>query len=223
LVSNYAELMWRLLPAVRKRKSPAESRLYGLLEAIGAVLDALRTAILTARLRRYALVGSPDDTYYGSPARSADLEMHALDRGLRRLPSESDSELLERIATLPYRNRFLGTKMGMKYLIEEIHSLRCEQIVEYYADDQAWLILNRDDQAGEVETNISHLFNLGESEANEGYRQTRIYSRSDLSQAFHFWVSVSNPRCINYDPDVVIQAVNAAKPAHSRAVVHFQG
>ena len=223
MASRSAELMWRLLPAVRKRQSPSESRLFGFLDAVGTVLDELRSAILTARLRRYSLDGSPDDPYYSQPERSDDLEMHALDRGLRRLLGESDAALLERILTLPYRNRFLGTKTGIRYLIEEIFRLRCDQIVEYYADDQAWLVLNREDQEGEVETNLTHIFSRGEMEANDGYRQTRVYSRSDLSQSFHFWVAVSNPNGIAYDPEVVREAVNAAKPAHTRAVVHFLG
>lgn len=222
-MSRSAEKMWWLLPAVRKRKATSESRLNGLLEAVGVVLDELRTAILTARLRRYALVGSPDDPYYQSPERSLDLERHAQGRGLRRLAGENDAALLERFATLRYRNRFLGTKEGMRYLIEELHGLRCDQIVEYYADEQTWIVLSDADQEAEVETNLSHVFLSAEMEMLSAYRGTRMYAKEDLTQAFHFWISISNHNGLDYDADVVREAINAAKPAHTRAIVHFQG
>ncbi len=222
-MSRSAEQMWWLLPSVRKRKNPSESRLFGLLDAVGTVLDELRAAILMAGLRRYALVGSPDDPYYSQPERSDDLDGHALDRGVRRLDGESDAALQERIATLPYRNRFLGTKEGMRYLIEELHNLHCDQIVEYYADDQAWIVLSEVDQEAEMETNLSHVFLSTELEMFGDYRGTRIYAKADLTLAFHFWISISNPKGLDYDADVVREVINAAKPAHTRAIVHFQG
>lgn len=221
MASKAGTYLWWLLPAVRKQKLPSESRLFGLLDAVGAVLDELKTAILTARLRRYALVCRTGDPYYQSEVRSGDLDMHARDRGLWRLPGETDSDLLERIITLPYRNRFLGTKTGIKYLVEEIHRLHCDQIVEYYADEQAWIILSGADQEGEVDTNLTHVFTQSEGNQFAAFRQTRIYGASDLSHTFHFWVAVSNPIGVVYDPEVVIEAINAAKPAHTRAVVHF--
>ena len=215
-----AYLFW-LLPAVRKRKDKGRSVLFGLLDAVGTVLDELKGTILTARLRRYFLVREASDPYYGSSERSTDLEMHALDRGLRRLSDESDASLLERISTLPYRNRFLGTKTGMKYLIEDIFGLSCDQVVEYYADDMAWVILSEVDQSGEAEVNISHVFSVDDVDGYESYRQTRVYSPDDLSQAFHFWISISNPDGVEFDPEVVVEAINHQKPAHTRAVVHF--
>ena len=220
-MSDSVRYLWWLLPAVRKRKDQSRSVLFGLLDAVGTVLDELKTAILTARLRRYVLVRNPDHPYYASDMRSADLDWHALDRGLRRLAGESDAALLERIVTLPYRNRFLGAKSGIKYLIEDIHKLQCDQVVEYYADDQAWVVFSRGDQECEVEINLSHVFNSDDMGIYDAYRQTRIYSRTDLSRAFHFWVSISNPQGIAFDPEVVVEAVNAVKPAHTRAVVHF--
>ena len=219
--SGIGTYLWWLLPVVRKRKDKDASVLFGLLDAIGTILDEVKQAILTARLRRYFLVRDESDPYYASPQRSADLDMHALDRGLRRLAGESDVDLLERISTLPYRNRFLGTKAGMKYLVEELFGLHCDQVVEYYADDQAWLILSAADQAAEAGVNISHVFRAVDEAVNEAYRQTRVYSEDDLSQAFHFWVSISNPGGAAFDEQMVVEAVNAQKPAHTRAVVHF--
>jgi len=220
-LSSIGEYLWWLLPAVRKRKDRDKSVLFSLLNTIGSVLDELKDAIMTARLRRYFLIKTEDDHYYSSEMRSADLDMHALDRGLRRLPGESDESLLSRIATLPYRNRFLGTKAGMKYLIEDIFGVTCEQIVEYYADDQAWIVLSASDQSADAEVNISHVFSADEIAEYEAYRQTRIYSRDDLSLAFHFWVHVSSPEEVEIDEEVIIEAINAQKPAHTRAVVHF--
>ncbi len=219
--SVIGKYLWWLLPAVRKRKDKDRLVLFGLLDSVGTVLDELKRTILTARLRRYFLVREASDPYYGSPERSTDLDMHSLDRGLRRLPGESDASLLERITTLPYRNRFLGTKTEMKYLIEDIFGLSCDQVVECYADDLACIIHAEVDQTAEAEVNISHVFDVEEVDGYEAYRQTRVYSRDDLSQAFHFWVSISNPEGVEFDPEVVVEAINAQKPAHTRAVVHF--
>jgi len=220
-LSSIAEYIWWLLPEVRKRKESHESNLFGLLLTIGSVLDALKTTILMARLRRYFLVRDEANPYYISNARKEDLDMHALDRGLRRLPGESDAALLERISTLGFRNQFLGTKAGMKYLVEELFGLTCEQIVEYYADDQAWIIFSSTDQSGEAEVNISHVFKNADVDAYEAYRQTRIYSDCDLSLAFHFWVHISYLQGTEIDDEVIVEAINAQKPAHTRAVVHF--
>ena len=213
--------MWWLLPAVRKRKDRDRSVLFGLLDTVGTVLDELKESIMTARLRRYFLIRNEDDPYYSSELRSLDLDMHALDHGLRRLPGESDDGLLVRIATLPYRNRFLGTKAGMKYLIEDIFGLTCEEIVEYYADDHAWIVFSASDQSAEAEVNLTHVLGANDIENYEAYRQTRIYSADDLSLAFHFWVLISYPQGMEIDEQVVVEAINAQKPAHTRAVVHI--
>jgi len=216
-----AKYMWYLLPAVRKRKEKHESTLYGLLATIGVVLTGLKTVILTARRRLYFLVRNEDDPYYLSDLRTADLDKHTYDRGIRRLPGESDVALLERLSTLAYRNQFLGTKAGMKYLVEELFGLNCEQIVEYYVDDKSWIILNEIDQSAEAEVNISHVFSNVDVEVYEAYRQTRMYSASDLALAFHFWIHISYLQGVEIDEEVIIEAINAQKPVHTRAVVHF--
>jgi len=221
LNNGIADYLWWLLPAIRKRREKHESTLYGLLVTIGMVLTGLKTVILTARLRRYFLVRDEHNLYYLSEMRTADLDKHAFDRGIRRLPAEGDVDLLERLSTLAYRNQFLGTKAGMKYLVEELFGLNCEQIVEYYADDQAWVILNEVDQAAEAEVNISHVFSNDDVDVYEAYRQTRIYSATDLSLSFHFWIHISYLQGLEIDEEVIIEAINAQKPAHTRAVVHF--
>jgi hypothetical protein len=197
--------------------------LFGFLDAVGLVLDELKGAILTSRLCRYISVRNPNTNipYYDSEERSSDLDLHALDRGLRRLPEESDTQLTERLLTLPYRNQFIGAKIGMKYLIEEIFGLRCDEIVEYYADDQALLILSNADQSAEVEMNISHIFTESDQLVYETYRQNRIYRESDLTLSFHFWVSISNPSEIQLEQEVVTEAINSQKPAHTRALIYF--
>jgi len=222
-MSVIGQYLWWLLPQVRKRKQPGQSVLFGFLDATGTVLDELKQAILIVRLRRYIAVCNPNTNipYYDSEERSADLDLHALDRGLRRLGGETNDQLTERLLTLPYRNQFLGTKMGMKYLIEEIFRLRCDEIVEYYADDQALLILSNEDQSAEVEMNISHIFNLTDQEVYETYRQDRVYKAADLTLSFHFWVSISNPGEIHFEREVVIEAINSQKPAHTRALIYF--
>jgi len=181
----------------------------------------LKTVILTTRLRRYFLIRDEDHTYYGSELRSADLDMHALDRGLRRLPGENDAALLDRISTLAFRNQFLGTKAGMKYLVEEIYGLTCEQIVEYYVDDQSWIVLSAEDQAGEAEVNISRIFSADDVDIYEAYRQTRIYSEDDLSLAFHFWMHVSFPQGLNVDQQVVMTIHKAVRTAKRACFINY--
>jgi len=220
-LSRIGEYLFWLLPTVRKRKDKDKSILFGLMDTIGTVLDELKEMIMMARLRRYFLIRNDGDPYYSSELRSLDLDMHASGRGIWRLPGETDEALLARISTLPYRNRFLGTKVGMKYLIEDILGLTCEEIVEYYADDQAWIVISDMNQSAEAEVNISHVFNNNDIEDYDAYRQTRIYSHDDLSLAFHFWVHISSPQDIEIDEEVIIEAINAQKPTHTRAVVHF--
>jgi hypothetical protein len=222
-MSAIGQYLWWLLPQVRKRKEPGQSVLFGFLDAVGTVLDELKGAILTSRLRRYISVRNPNTNvpYYDSEECSSDLDLHALDRGLRRLAGESNDQLTERLLTLPYRNQFLGAKIGMKYLIEEIFGLRCDEIVEYYADDQALLVLSEIEQTAEVAMNISHIFNESDQSVYETYRQNRIYRESDLTMSFHFWVSISNPGEIQFEREVVTEAINSQKPAHTRALIYF--
>ena len=220
-MNKFAEHMRWLLPEVRKRKDKQDSTLYGLLVTIGIVLEELKSAILTTRLRKYFLVRDADNPYYDSELRTTDLDMHALDRGLRRLQGENNASLLDRISTLAHRNQFLGTKAGMKYLIEELFGLNCERIVEYYADDQVWIILTDVSQSAEVENNVTHVFSEADSDNFEAFRQTRIYSEGDLSLAFHFWIHISYQQGMEIDEEVILETINAQKPAHTRAVVHF--
>ncbi len=215
--------IWWLLPQRRKRKTKAESVLWGLVEAIGETLDLLKLTILTSRLRRFFLVRTNNETldYYSSPERSADLEAHGQDRGLMRLSGEADQQLLERLSTLPYRNGFLGSKTGMKYLVEEIFGLQLDTLVEFYSDDLALIVLSENEQAAETEINLSHIFNLQDQETWDAYRQNRIFRSDDVTQAFHFALNISNPASVVYDPEVVTQLVNAQKPAHTRAILIF--
>jgi hypothetical protein len=109
----------------------------------------------------------------------------------------------------------------MKYLIEELFSLRCDEIVEYYADDQALLVLFASEQTAEVEMNISHIFSEDDQLTYETYRQNRVYKISDLTLSFHFWVSISNPGEIHFEREVVTEAIYSQKPAHTRALIYF--
>jgi len=219
-MSTVGAYLWWLLPNVRKRKVTAQSTLFGFLDTVGTVLDKLKQAILTARLRRF-ISARDNSIYYQSIERSSDLNEHALDRGLRRLPGETDEQLTQRLLTLPYRNKFIGTKIGMKYLIEEIFGLKLDEIIEYYSDDQALLLLSALDQTAEVEVNISHIFSEADQDLYEPYRQNRIYRQSDLTMSFHFWMNISNPEGKTFNPDVVKEAINSQKPAHTRALIYF--
>ena len=222
-MSTIGNQIWWLLPQRRKRKNKAESVLWGLIDAVGEVLDALKRAILVSRLRRFFLVRTNTEVqdYYSSPERSSDLEAHGRDRGLMRLPGETDQQLLERISTLPYRNGFLGSKTGMKYLIEEILGLQLDTLVEFYPDDMALIILSEQEQTAETEINLSHIFNLQDQATWDAYRQNRIFKQNDVTQAFHFALNISYPAVVDYDFEVVSELVNMQKPAHTRAIIYF--
>ena len=222
-MSIIGKQIWWLLPNRRKRRNREESVLWGLVDAVGEVLDLLKQVILTSRLRRFFLVRASSDTqdYYSSPERSSDLEAHGRDRGLMRLPGESDEELLERLSTLPYRNGLLGTKTGMKYLVEEIFGLQLNTLVEFYPDDMALIVLSENKQTAETEINLSHVFNTEDQITWDAFRQNRIYRQGDVTQAFHFIMNISNPNRADYDPEVVTELVNAQKPAHTRAILIF--
>ena len=223
-MSVIGDQIWWLLPQIRKRKTREQSVLWGLIDAVGEVLDGVKQAILTSRLRRFFLIRTNTETqdYYSSPERSSDMEAHGLDRGLMRLPGETDQQLLERISTLPYRNGFLGSKTGMKYLIEKIFGLQLDDLIEFYPDDHLWMVLSEDDQEMEAEINISHVFNAEDQETWDAFRQNRIYREADVTQAFHFVLNISNPNSAEYDPEVVTELVNAQKPAHTRAIINFE-
>ena len=216
--------IWWLLPQRRKLKTKEQSVLWGLIDAVGEVLDSLKQAILISRLRRFFLIRTINDTqdYYTSPERTLDLEAHGRDRGLMRLPGETDAQLLERISTLSYRNGFLGSKTGMKYLIEEIFGLMVNDIIEFYPDDMALILLSENDACAETEINISHIFDAEDQATWDAFRQNRIYKRNDVTLAFHFVLNISNPNVVDYDPEIVIELVNAQKPAHTRAIINFE-
>lgn len=240
--SRIGSYMWWLSLAVRKRVPQDESTWGRLLDAIGTVLDRAHDAVQISRRRRFFL--NPDqaatygenyvdvdpfepngltamEAHYLSEARTADLDSHGRDRGLSRLPGESNSSFAWRIATHPHRARYFGTVSGIKYVIEGLFGLRCAQVVEYYADRQGWLILAMMDEPQYAEEMLSHLFSAADQVAYPAHRQTRIYSESDLATAFHFWVRVENPNHVSFDQDTLIEIINQSKPAHTRAVVHI--
>lgn len=240
--SRIGSYLWWLSAAVRKRKPQEESTWGQLLDALGSVLDQGHDSIHISRRRRFILNPdqaatygendldvdpldpenlSPLEAHYLSVDRSEDLNRHGRDRGLSRLPDESNSAFAWRIATHPHRARYFGTASGIKYVIEVLFGLSCTQVVEYYADRQAWLILASVEQPAYAEEVLSHLFDSSDQVANPGYGQTRVYSKSDLSTAFHFWVRIENPNAANFDPDALSEIINQTKPAHTRAVVHI--
>lgn len=240
--SRIGSYLWWLSATVRKHKPQEESTWGQLLDTIGAVLDQVHDSVQISRRRRFILNPDQQATYgedyldvdpidpegltaleafYLSDDRSADLDRHGRDRGLSRLPDENNSAFAWRIATHPHRARYFGTASGIKYVVEMLFGLSCTQVVEYYADRQSWLVLAAKDQPTYAEEVLSHLFSASDQAAYPGYGQTRVYSRSDLSTAFHFWVRVENPDHVVFDPDALIEIINQTKPAHTRAVVHI--
>jgi hypothetical protein len=112
-------------------------------------------------------------------------------------------------------------RCGLKTLIEESFGLVCDRIVEYYRDKRRWLLASDAGTSGKLSTDRTHLVSDADLAAAQasGQRLTRIYSDQDLSLQFHFWVRISNPDSVPFDPDTLTEAINAIKPAHTRAVI----
>lgn len=241
-MSRVGSYLWYLSAAVRKRKPVEESVWSRLLDAIGAVLDHTYDSVLVSRRRRLLL--NPDqsatfgenyvdvepadpnaptayESYYLANERTEDLDRHGRDRGLSRHSGESNSAFAWRIATHPYRAGFLGTVSGLKTLIEETFGLVCDRIVEYYHDKRRWLVADDADTNGRLSSDRSSL--VSDADLSDvlasGLRLTRIYSDHDLSLQFHFWVRISNPNGVTFDTESLAEAINAIKPAHTRAVI----
>jgi len=234
--------LWWLTASVHKWKAQDESVWGRLLDAIGAVMDEVYDTIHISRRRRFILNPdqedsygenyvdvepsdpedlTPVDIYYQSGNRAADLNHHGLDRGLRRNANETNSAFAWRIATHPFRAQYLGTASGIKYVIEELFGLQCTELVEYYNDRFGWQILELKGQPVYAEEVLSHLFSIDDQAIYPIHGQTRIYSNTDLSTAFHFWVRVENPDQKTFDPEALIETIQQTKPAHTRALVHI--
>lgn len=213
----------RMLPSVRRKKD--DSILAGLLDAWGLSLDAAKDAIY--RLRRRGFVwqlGDGTDPYYADPQRGQDLNLHALDRGTRRLSGETDVHLWQRLSILPATRQYAGSAMGMKYLVEEVLGYTLSALTVYADDPQARIVRTALDDKWQVEEERSHLLIAADQldEETVGIRQTRLFSQADLDIRFTFWLTVETAAALDAEEEArIIELINAEKPAHTAAVVHF--
>ncbi len=221
-MSVIGDFLWMLLPGIRKQKDTENSALYGLLSAIGEVLDDAKSDIRRIRLSWYAQVVEPDDGYYALPERNSDLDTIALGRGTRRYPVESNESLALRLTDWPNTCRWIGTKPGLKALIES-HGFVCREIVESYADPQGMILLSINDQPLEAEINLTHLFSeedAGKTDYVE-YRQNRVYRASELVWNFCFTVSIGSNGLPEHRREQLQQAIYDFKPAHTQTQILF--
>ncbi|MFA7332633.1 MAG: hypothetical protein WC326_16310 [Candidatus Delongbacteria bacterium] len=213
----------RMLPSVRRKKD--DSILAGLLDAWGLSLDAAKDAI--TRLRRRGFVwqlGDGTDPYYADAQRGQDLNLHALDRGTRRLSEETDAHLWQRLSILPAARQYAGSAMGMKYLVEDVLGHTLSALTVYADDPQARIVRTALDDKGQVEVERSHLFSSADQadEDTDGIRQTRLFSQADVDIRFTFWLTVETAAALDAEEEArIIELINAEKPAHTAAVVHF--
>lgn len=221
-MSAIGDFLWMLLPGIRKQKDTAHSALYGLLSAIGEVLDEEKSDIRRMRLSWYAQVIEAGSDYYASSDRTTDLDRLTLDRGTRRYPDEDNTALSQRLTDWVTLSRWQGTKPGMKLLIES-HGFSCREIVESYADSQGLILLSQSDRPLEAEINLTHLFSIsdvGRQEYQE-YRQNRVYRASELVWNYCFTVSIGTNDLPLHRQEQLKQAIFDAKPAHTKAQIVF--
>jgi hypothetical protein len=212
-----------MLPSVRRKKDGGV--LSGLLDAWGLSLDAAKDAIY--RLRRRGFVwqlGNGTDPYYADAQRGQDLNLHALDRGTRRLAGETDTQLWNRLAILPATRQFAGSAMGMKYLVEDVLGHTLSALTVYADDPQSWLWLEDGDLAARVEDDRPHVFSAADQAdpGTDALRQTRVFRQADLDIRFTFWLTVESAAPLGTEEKArITELINSEKPAHAAAVVHF--
>ena len=212
-----------MLPSVRRKKDG--SILAGLLDAWGLSLDAAKDAVY--RLRRRGFVwqlGDGTDPYYADAQRGQDLNLHALDRGTRRLAGETDEQLWQRLSILPATRTTAGSAMGMKYLVEEVLGHTLSALTVYADDPQSWLWLEDADLAARVEADRPHVFSAADQADPDlaDLRQTRLFRQVDLDIRFTFWLTVETATALSAEEKArITELICAGKPAHAAAVVHF--
>ena len=222
-MSAIGDFLWMLLPGIRKQKdSSSHSVLYGLLSAIGEVLDTVKSDIRTMRLSWYAQSIETGSDYYALPERSNDLDTIALGKSTRRYPDESNELLADRLTDWTNICRWNGTKPGLKALIES-HGFVCREIVESYADSQGLILLSQVDQPLEAEINLTHLFSQEDTDKEEyqEYRQNRVYRASELIWNFCFSASIGSNGRPEHRREQLKQAIYDFKPAHTQAQILF--
>lgn len=221
-MSAIGNFLWMLLPGIRKQNDTEHSVLYGLLNAIGEVLDDVKSHIRRMRLSWYAQSVEVGNEYYNTVERSSDLDTVALGKATRRYPDEANELLAERLTDWANLCRWNGTKPGLKVLIES-HGFICREIVESYADSQGLILLSQVDQPAEAEINLTHLFSLEDTDKEEyqEYRQNRLYRASELVWNFCFAVSVGSNGLPEHRLEQLKQAIYDFKPAHTQAQIIF--
>ena len=221
--SRLGPWLQRMLPSVRRKKDGGA--LAGLLDAWGLSLDAAKASIY--RLRRRGFVwqlGDGTDPYYADAQRGQDLNLHALDRGTRRLSGETDEQLWQRLSILPATRVFAGSAMGMRYLVEEVLGHSLSALTVYADDPQSWLWLEDADLAARVEADRPHVFSAADQAdpQMQDLRQTRVFSQADVDIRFTFWLAVETATALSAEEKArITELICAEKPAHAAAVVHF--
>lgn len=222
--SRLGNYLLAMLPNVRRRKDYVDSALAKLLDAIGTELDDAKDTVQTLRRRACIWIADGAHAYYATVERTADLNLHALDRGTRRLAGETDTALRQRLQAMPRLRQYMGSAMGMKYLVEEVLGHTLTALVVYAADPQAQVILSGKELGLYAERDLSHVFSAADQADtdNDVYRQNRIYSEADLDFRFQFWMSITPAAALSsIEEDRIVELINQEKPAHTVARVHF--
>ena len=224
--STLGKYLLTRLPKVRRLKDTADSVLAGLMDVFGLSLDEAKDVIQSLRRRAFIWQLDPGHEYYADVLRDADLETHALDRGTRRLKDETKTHLRERLQRMPHTRQYMGSAMGMKYLIEDVLGHTLAGLVVYCDDPQGRIQLNAAEQSQYTEENVSHIYSAADqpNPQYDPFRQNRIYSEADLDYRFQFWVSINPTGSPNSEEKArIVELINQEIPAHTVARVHFVG
>jgi hypothetical protein len=224
--SRIGKYLLSCLPKVRRLKNEEDSVLAGLMDVFGFALDEAKDVIESLRRRACIWELDQDHTYYkgGDSTRKDDLKLHALDRGTRRLENETESALIVRLRIMPSTRQYMGSAMGMKYLVEQVLGHSLAGLVVYRDDPQGRIQLRTSDQGLYAEKNVSHVYSAADQADAQYdlYRQNRIYSEEDLDYRYQFWISIRHDEALSTaEKTRITELVNQEKPAHTVARVHF--
>jgi hypothetical protein len=193
--------------------------------ALGLSLDAAKDAVYRMRRRGFVWqLGDGTNPYYADAQRGQDLNLHALDRGTRRLAGETDESLWRRLAIQPSVRQFAGSAIGMRYLVEDVLGHTLAGLSVYVDDHQARILESADALLWRVESDRSHILSAQDqvNQAYAGLRQNRLFSQDDLSTRYTFWISIEPNGPIGDEDRVRIQEmIDAHKPAWTRSILHF--
>ena len=157
---GFKDTILQFLPRILKDVIDAQH----IAEATGQEFDVakefLRLLIYRGLANRYL---DEANVYYSSLERPVDVGRIAQGRFLRKRYNEPAEDFETRVAAFPAAVLFWGTRKGIRDEVERTGLVADEGFSEYgikelASEDQRWIILSCEDQAGVAEVELSHVF-----------------------------------------------------------------